>query len=105
MSITRLTPDLRYLREHKFKHGFQDLCNSLCACGNDVESTEHSLVHSPQFVDERSTFLSTLGNFNYRLFENISNVLTQTLFFGNIQLSQSTLSWQLKDLMNNFLKK
>ena len=30
--------------------------------------------------------LSTLGNFNYNLLENTSNVLTQTLLFGNTSL-------------------
>ena len=30
--------------------------------------------------------LNTLGNFNYNLLENTSNVLTQTLLFGNTSL-------------------
>ena len=59
--ITRLRLGLSHLREHKFKHGFQDMLNPLCSCGNDVESTEHFL-HCPQFVNERRVlFLSTLG--------------------------------------------
>ena len=28
---------------------------------NDVEATEHFLLHCRQFVNERRTFLSTLG--------------------------------------------
>ena len=77
------------LREHKFKHGFEDTLNPLCSCGNDIESTEHFLFHSPQFANERRFLLSTSGNFNYSLLENTSNVLTQTLLFGNISLSSS----------------
>ena len=57
--------------------------------GNYVKSTEHFLPHFLQFVNQRYTFLSTLGNFNYSLLENTSNVLTQTLFFGTMSLSQS----------------
>ena len=87
--ITRLRLGLSHLREHKFKHGFQDTLNPLCSCGNDVESTEHFLLHCPQFVNERCTLLSTLGNFNCSLLENTSNVLTQTLLFGNMSLSPS----------------
>ena len=48
--ITRIRLDINHLREHKFKHGFQDLLNSLCTCGNTVESTEHFLLHCPQFL-------------------------------------------------------
>ena len=38
-------------------------------------------------VNERRTLLSTLGNFNCSLLENTSQVLTQTLLFGNTSLS------------------
>ena len=58
------------------------MINPLFTCGNDVESTEHFLLHCPQFVNERRTLQSTLGNFNYSLIGNISNILVQTLLFG-----------------------
>ena len=87
--ITRLRLGLSHLREHKFEHGFQDTLNPLCSCGNDVESTEHFLLHCPQFANERRTLLRNLRNFNCSLLENTSKVLTQTLLFGNTSLSPS----------------
>ena len=90
--ITRLRLGLSHLREHKFKHGFQDTLNPLCSCGNDVESTEHFLLHCSQFVNETRTLLSTLGNFNCSLLENTNNILIQTLLFGNMSLSPSSNS-------------
>ena len=87
--ITRLRLSLSHLREHRFKHGFQDLLNPLCSCGNDLESTEHFFLYCPQFAKERRTLLSTLGDFNYSLLENTSNALTQTLLFGITSLSSS----------------
>ena len=36
--ITRLRVGLSHLREHKFKHSFQDTLNSICSCGFDIES-------------------------------------------------------------------
>ena len=87
--ITRLRLGLSHLRERKFKHGSQDTLNPLCCCGNNVEPTEHFLLHCPQFANDRRTLPSTLGNFNYSLLENTSNVLTQTLLFGNMSLSSS----------------
>ena len=86
---TRLRLGLSHLRKHKFKYSFQD---PLCSCGNDVESTKHFLLHCPQFANEKPTHLSTLCNFNYSLLENTSNILTQTLLFGNMSLSSSNNS-------------
>ena len=86
----------------------------LCFCGKDVESPEHFLLHCPQFVNERDTLLSALSNFNYCLLGNTSNVLTQTMLFGNMSLSLSddseilsaTIDFILstKNLMNSFFK-
>ena len=90
--ITRLTLCLSHLREQKFKHSFQDTLNLLCSCANDVESTEHFLLHCPQLFNERRTLLSTLGNFDYSFLANISNVLTQTSFFRNTSLNPNNNS-------------
>ena len=41
----------------------------------------------PQFVNERSTLLSAIGNINYKLLENIESALTLTLIFGNTSIN------------------
>ena len=81
--VTRLRLGLSHLREHKFKHSFQDTINPLCSCSLDTESIEHFLLHCPKFVIERRTLLSTISNINYKLLENTDSVLTRTLLFGN----------------------
>ena len=90
--IKRLRLGLSHLREHRFKHGFQDPLNPLCSCGNHVESKQNFLLSCPQFVNERRTLVSTLGNFNGSLLENTCKVLTQTLVFENASLSPSANS-------------
>ena len=65
------------------------MLNPVCSCENDVESTENFFLHCPQFVNERRTLLSTLGNFNDNWLENTSNALTLSLLFGNTSLSPS----------------
>ena len=82
--ITRLRSGLSHLREHKLKHSFQDTLSPLCSCGNEVESSEHFFLHSPQFAYERCIIMSTLGNSNYFLSENTRNVLIQILVFGDM---------------------
>ena len=37
--VTRLRLGLSHLREHKFKHSFQDTLNPLCSCGLYIETT------------------------------------------------------------------
>ena len=77
--ITRLRLGLSHLKEHKFKHSFQHMINLLCSCGLDIEPTEHFLLHYSHFVDERCSLLSTIGNINYKLLENIDSVSRKTL--------------------------
>ena len=43
--IIRLWLGLSHLREHKFKHSFQDSLNTFCNCGLDIESTACYLLH------------------------------------------------------------
>ena len=58
--ITRLRLGLSHLREHKFKHSFQDTINPLCNCGQNIESSTHFFLHCPFFINERRTLLSTI---------------------------------------------
>ena len=55
--LTRLRLGLSHLREHKFKHGFQDSLNPICSCGNDIETSAHFLLYCPHYSSERSTFV------------------------------------------------
>ena len=48
--ITRLRLGLSHLREHKFKHSFQDSLNPFCSCGLDIESTAHFLLHCSMYI-------------------------------------------------------
>ena len=42
--LTRLRLEFSHLKEHKFRHGFADTINPMCACGANVETTEHLLL-------------------------------------------------------------
>ena len=41
--LTRLRLGLSHLRDHNFKHSFQDSLNPICNCGTDVETTTQYL--------------------------------------------------------------
>ena len=59
--LTRLRLGLSHLREHKFKHSFQDTLNSFCSCGLDVETNTHFFLYCPLFTNQRRTLLSTVN--------------------------------------------
>ena len=77
--ITRLLVGMSHLREHKFKHNFQDCLNAIFSCGLDIECTSDFLLHYPTFNDERYTLLSTLNNIDCKLLELTKSPLSQTL--------------------------
>ena len=79
---------------------------------NDVEATEHFLLHCRQFVNEKRTFLSTLEILT-AVCQRILVTFWHELCFLEIRhlvqviaprflVLQLILSDQLKDLMNSF---
>ena len=61
--LTRLRLQFSHLNEHKFRHGFGDTINAMCACGSEVETTEHFLLHCHLYSPQR-----------LELFENLEKV-------------------------------
>ena len=88
--LTRLRLGLSHLREHKFKHGFQDSLNPICSCGNDIETLAHFLLHCPHYSNERSTFLNTIRNINKHIFDNNDLQITETLLYGDSSLDDKS---------------
>ena len=43
--LTRLRVELSHLREHKFRHNFQDPPDPFCNCGRHIETTIHFFLH------------------------------------------------------------
>ena len=81
--ITGIRLGLSHLREHKFKHSFQDALNLICNHCNDVESAIHFFLHCPLYSNERRTLLHSLVNIDHALLGNTNFSLTQYLVFGN----------------------
>ena len=81
--ITRIRLGLSHLREHKFKHSFQDSINPICNCGNDVKSAMQFFLHCPLYSNERCTLLNSLSKIDHKLLDSTDTSLTQILLFGN----------------------
>ena len=81
--ITRLRLGLCHLREHKFKHSFQDSLNLFCSCGLDIESTAHFLLHCPTYITERRTLLSAIEKIDNNLLDLCEPVLIKAFLFSS----------------------
>ena len=81
--LTRLRLILSHLRDHKFRHCFQDTLNPLCDYGNDTETTTHFFLHCPSFHTPRQTLLNNIRNINEQILSHGEDQLIQTFLYGN----------------------
>ena len=65
--LTRLRLGLSHLREHKFRHNFNDTIDPFCLCGtNSFETSEHFFLHCPMPVyasNSLTIFVITISYF------------------------------------------
>ena len=73
---------LSHLREHKFKHSFQDTLNLICNCGEDIETTFHYVLHCPDYLHEMKTLLNTVRCIVPNIFYFNNDQLTEILLYG-----------------------
>ena len=82
--LTRLRVGFSHLREHKFRHGFLDLDDPFCSCRtNSIESTEHFLLHCPNFSNSRLILFDDLQKLNINIFPFSISSLSRLLLYGN----------------------
>ena len=100
--LTRLRVGLSHLREHKFKHGFNDTINPLCPCNMEVESTTHFYLHCQNFVTQRLDLMNEI----FTLEPNLQNLdeksLTNVLLFGSKEFG-SELNTKILNLSIAFI--
>ena len=98
--LSRLRLGLSHLREHKFKHSFEDTTSPLCSCNMDIETTAHYFLHCPLFFNERGTLLSTIRLIESKLLENTDSNLVNLLLFGDATKDVKTNT----DILNATIK-
>ena len=81
--LTRLRHGLSHLREHKFKHGFQDSLNPICSCGQNIEISSHFLLQCSNYSNERLTFLNIIRNIDSNILNKNDLKVTETLLYGD----------------------
>ena len=81
---SRLRLGLSHLREHKFKHSFQDSLNPFCSCGKvEVEASSHYLLHCSNYSEERLALLNTIKSIDTHILQQSDSKFTSVLLFRN----------------------
>ena len=80
--VTRLRLGLSHLRDHKFKYSFQDCLNPLRSFRIEVETTAYFLLHCPNYLHERKTFLDNIRSVFLNILEQ-SDSFHNDLLFGD----------------------
>ena len=75
---------LRHLREHKFKHNFQDTLNPICNCDQGIETSCHYLLHCSLFTDERLAPLNVTECIDNSIVEIGDFNIVEVLLYGRI---------------------
>ena len=80
--LTRLRLGLSHLREHKFRHNFNDTIDPFCLCGtNNLETSEHFLLHCPTYACLRRKLFDNLHNNNILLLPLEKSLIVQILLY------------------------
>ena len=58
--LTRLRLQFSHLNEHKFRHGFNNTVDPFCACGNEIETTEHFFLRCHFYSAQRKELFKSL---------------------------------------------
>ena len=88
--MTRLLLGLSHLRDHKFRHSFQDCLNSICSCGIEVETTTYFLLHCPNYLHERKILLDNIKSVLPNILKQSNSFIYNVLLFGDTSLDDSS---------------
>ena len=77
--LTRLRVGFSHLREHKFKHNFQDTLNPLCPCSLEVEDTYQFFMRCQNFSNQQNVLFDDLNSINLEILKMSENEIMQVL--------------------------
>ena len=101
--LTRIRLGLSHLREHKFRHNFQDTVNPLCTCSLEIEDTNHFFLRCQNFSISRTTLLDELNIIEPSLILLNQNEFVKSILFGNPSFSSES-NRKILECTINYLK-
>ena len=101
--LTRLRLGLSHLRDHKFRHGFNDTIDPFCPCTVEIESISHFFLRCHNFDIQRHNLMNELFSINHSILQYDENTLTELLLYGNKHFSNDINS-KIINASINFIK-
>ena len=99
--LTRLRLQFSHLNEHKFRHGFEDTINAMCACGSEVEFTEHFFLRCHLYSPQRLELLENLEKVDSSYLNlNVKGKVSFLLYGSQSTTSKSSNHKILKCVIN-----
>ena len=102
--LTRLRVGLSHLRDHKFRHGFNDTIDPFCPCNMEIETVSHFFLRCHFFNALRIDLMNELLKINLNLQHFNDTFLTELLLYGSNQFSYDINS-KIISLSVNFIIK
>ena len=88
--LSRIRLGLSHLREHKFKHSFQDSLNLFWICGkSEIETSSHYLLNCSNYSEERLALLNTIKNIAMSILQQSDSNFTRVLLFGDTSFDKN----------------
>ena len=87
--FTRLRMNFSQLRDHKFKHSFQDTINRFCTCSLEAKTTNHFILNCPYYENERRILLASIRSIKSSTLDQDGNNIVKTLLYGLDSLSET----------------
>ena len=80
---TRIRLGLSHLADHKFSHNFQDCINSVCSCGQEIETSTHFPFN---YHCARQTLFEKVKKIDSSILKQNDQVKTELVLFSNAKL-------------------
>ena len=80
--LTTLRIGFSHLKEHIFKHNFQDSVDLMCSCSSGIETTIHFFFHCTNFNIQRQIFFDKIATIDVNILTENEDSIVNTFLFG-----------------------
>ena len=84
--LTKIKVGLSHLAYHKFRLNFQGCFNSICSCGQEIETSTHFFLHCSNCYCARQTLFEKVIKIDSTIIKQNDQVITKLLLWGNDKL-------------------
>ena len=92
LKLTRMRLGLSHLAEHKFRQNFPDCLNSICSCGQEIETTSHFLLRCLKYHFARQTFFEKINLIDSNILQQNDLSITRNLLLDSEKLRDNKYS-------------